>query len=72
MIWDGLVALDLRREGAESLIEPKRMCGENKAKPETLLEASENKLSDSKHRVKEIELSKNTVVQLETMLDETE
>lgn len=46
--------------------------GEVKAKLKTSLKASESQLSDAQHRIQELELSKNTLNQLATRIDEAE
>lgn len=69
---DVLAALGSNRDGAESFVEHKKVCEENKTKLETLDKESESKLSDAQQRVQVLQLTKDTVDQLATKVDEAE
>lgn len=57
---------------AESSIKQKKICEVNKVKLHAMIQALESKLSNAQHRVKQLQLTRNTADQLATRVVESE
>lgn len=68
---EALSALGSSRDGAELFVELKE-CEGNKIKLESLLKVSPSNLSDAELRAQELQLTKDTVDQLVSKVDEAE